>query len=331
VVFDPFDGQSAWVTSGNGLFKTTNVGAAQPTWTFSVRGLEEAVPLGVASVPGGPLVSVIGDFDGFRYYNTYGYGQRLLPKMGTTTGLAIAPANPAILARAGAQVQVSQISSVNWSATPVSNGAQGQVALSANGAVLIHSPRDTATSYRSVNHGANWTAVNNLNIQNAFPVADALNPNLFYAYDRSNGHFWASYDGGVNFYNISNLPAWGAARIQAAPNTQGDIWVPLNGNGLVRSTNSGSSFSKIGSVIDCAGIGFGKAAAGAGYPTIFIWGTVNGVRGLFRSTDTGNSWLQVNDWAHQYGSNGAIVAGDMNTFGVVYISTAGRGLAVGRP
>jgi xyloglucan-specific exo-beta-1,4-glucanase len=331
VVFDPFNGQSAWVTSGNGVFKTTNVGASQPTWTFNVKGLEEAVPLGVVSVPGGPLVSVIGDFDGFRYYNTFGYGQRLTPKMGTTTSLAIAPGNSAIMARAGSQVQVSQNSSVNWGAAAVTNGSKGQVALSANGSVLLHSPENSATTYRSLNYGSSWTPVNNLNISNAFPVADSLNSNLFYAYDRSNGKFWASYDGGVNFYNVSNLDAWGASRIKVAPNTQGDVWVPLNNNGLARSTNSGSSFSKLSNVTSCAGIGFGKAASGATYPTIFIWGTVNGVRGLFRSTDIGNTWLQINDWAHQYGSNGETVVGDMNTFGVVYLSTAGRGLAVGRP
>jgi xyloglucan-specific exo-beta-1,4-glucanase len=330
-VFDPFNGQAAWLTSGNGIFKTANIEAAQPTWTFNVKGLEETVPLGVVSVPGGALISVVGDVDGFRHYNTWVYGQRLTPRMGTTTGLAIAPANAAIMARVGSTVQISQNSGVNWWTPSVTNGKKGQVALSANGGVLLHSPEDSATTYRSVNLGASWTAVNNLNISNAYPVADAYNSNLFYAYDRSNGKFWTSYDGGATFYNVSNLPAWGSDRIRVPPGAGGEIWVPLNNNGLMRSTNSGSSFVKVASVSECAGIGFGKAATAGGYPTIFIWGTVNGVRGLFRSTDTGNSWLQVNDWSHQYGADGGIVSGDMNTFGVVYMSTGGRGLAVGRP
>jgi hypothetical protein len=333
VAFDPFNGQTAWVTSGNGIFKTTNVGASQPTWTFNVNGLEESVPLGVVSVPGGPLISVIGDYDGFRHYNTWGYGQRLSPQMGTTTGLAIAGNNASVLARVGSSVQVSLNSGVNWFNAGVTNGSKGQVALSANGGVLLHSPENSTVSYRSVNNGNNWSAVNNLNISNAHPVADTVNSNLFYAYDRTNGKFWVSYDAGVNFYNVSNLAAWGADRIRAVPGVQGDIWVPMHGGGLMRSTNSGSSFSQVNTVSECSAIGFGKAASGAYYPTVFIWGVVNGVRGVFRSTDAGASWLRINDATHQYGGtgNGGVVQGDMNTFGVVYMSTMGRGLAVGRP
>ena len=40
---------------------------------------------------------------------------------------------------------------------------------------------------------------------------------------------------------------------------------------------------------------------------------------------------RVNDDNHEYGglANGEFVMGDMNTFGVVYMSTAGRGIVVG--
>jgi hypothetical protein len=333
VVFDPFNGQTAWATSGNGIFKGTNLGVSGTTWTFNVNGLEESVPLGVASVPGGALISVIGDYDGFRHYNTWAYGAHLTPNMGTTTGLAIAGNNSSVLARVGSKVQVSLNSGVNWFDAGITNGTKGQVALSANGAVLLHSPENSTVTYRSVNNGNSWTAANNININGARPVGDTVNANLFYAYDRGNGKFWVSYDGGVNFYNPSTLSNGGESRIQAVPGVQGDIWVPMNGNGIMRSTNSGSSFTKVTSVAECSAIGFGKAATGATYPTVFIWGVVNGVRGVFRSTDAGNSWLRVNDNTHQYGgpANGGVIAGDMNTFGVVYMSTMGRGLVVGRP
>jgi hypothetical protein len=66
---------------------------------------------------------------------------------------------------------------------------------------------------------------------------------------------------------------------------------------------------------------------------LYIWGTVGGVRGVHRSLDAGASWLRINDDAHQYGGpgNGQFVVGDMNVFGVVYMSTAGRGIVYGKP
>jgi len=66
-----FIGQSAWVTSGDGIFKSTNVGGARPDWTFNVNGPEETV-MGAASTPGGRLITALGDVDGFRHYTING-------------------------------------------------------------------------------------------------------------------------------------------------------------------------------------------------------------------------------------------------------------------
>ena len=55
--------------------------------------------------------------------------------------------------------------------------------------------------------------------------------------------------------------------------------------------------------------------------------------GVFQSIDEGANWARVNDDGHEYGglANGEFVIGDMNTFGVVYMSTAGRGIAARLP
>ena len=126
--------------------------------------------------------------------------------------------------------------------------------------------------------------------------------------------------------------------VRAAPGRSGDVWVPLYDGGLVRSVDAGATFASLPGVTYAAAVGFGKAAPGAGYPAVYIWGTVGGVRGVFRSTDAGASdtattWLRINDDQHQYGGPGdaQFVVGDANTFGVVYMSTAGRGIVFGRP
>ena len=62
-----FIGQSAWVTSGDGVFKSTKVGGVRPDWTFNVNGPEEAVVVDAASVPGSPLITALGDVDGSRH------------------------------------------------------------------------------------------------------------------------------------------------------------------------------------------------------------------------------------------------------------------------
>ncbi|MRV72598.1 exo-alpha-sialidase [Duganella sp. FT92W] len=331
--FDPSNSKSVWITSGNGVFKTSDIDAATTTWTFVTKGLEETVPLNIASIPGGPLLTALGDVDGFRHYNTLTYTNPMYsPTMGTTTGLAVAPGNVNTVVRTGSKMYTSTNGGVNWSQTTM-NGVKGQVALSASGSALLHSPENSTTTYRSTNLGAGWSAVGGLSVNNARPVADPSNANKFYVYNPSDGSFMISTDAGASFWKFNTLATGGSDVIRAAPGVEGDVWVPLYGNGLVRTTSSGWQFNSIANVTYCAAVGFGKAASGATYPTVFIWGTVGGVRGLFRSTDAGASWTRINDNAHQYGGpgNGRFVVGDMNTFGVVYMSTAGRGVVMGRP
>jgi hypothetical protein len=332
-VIDPFNTKSVWLTSGNGVFKTSDIDATTTTWTFVTKGLEETVPLGAYSITGGPLLSVLGDVDGFRHYNTSTYTNPMYsPTMGTTTGLAVADANTSLVARAGSKLYTSANGGVNWIQATM-NGTKGQLALSASGNALLHSPENSSTTYRSTNMGASWSAVGGLGVSNARPVADPANANKFYVYNPADGSFMISTDAGASFWKFNTLATWGSDVIRAAPGREGDVWVPLFGGGLARTTSSGWQFSNVAGVTYCAAVGFGKAATGANYPTVFIWGTVGGVRGLFRSTDAGASWTRINDNAHQYGGpgNGRFVVGDMNTFGVVYMSTAGRGIVVGRP
>ena len=91
--------------------------------------------------------------------------------------------------------------------------------------------------------------------------------------------------------------------------------------------------SKSSSVPWWSALGFGKAAPGAIYPAIYAYAAVGGVRGVYQSIDEGATWTRIDDNQHRYGglANGALLIGDMNTFGVVYMSTAGRGIAARLP
>jgi xyloglucan-specific exo-beta-1,4-glucanase len=339
IEFDPFDTKAAWVTSGNGVFRCNDLDATPATWTFAVRGLEETVPLNLVSLPGGPLLSVIGDYDGFRHTDVDAYAPIHAPRVGTTSGLAVAPANTSVVVRAGGnKLYRSADTGTTWTQVPA-QATTWQVVLSADGQTLLHTNRsgNTNATYRSTDFTATnptWTPVASLNGSAARPVADPLKSNKFYGYDSGDGRVLVSTDGGASFMTAATLAAGGSPLLRAAPDREGDLWVALGGGGLSRSTDSGASFTKLANVGHCAAVGFGKAVAGTSYPTAFIWGEAGGgKRGLYRSTDAGASWTRINDDAHQFGGpgNGQFVMGDMNTEGMVYMSTVGRGLVYGVP
>jgi len=328
--FDPFNNKKVLVTSGNGIFVNENIDATLGVWKFNVKGLEETVPLGLESIPGGPLVSVIGDYDGFRHTDPLQYAPIHTPNIGTTTGLACAALNPAKMVRVGTSMYYSTDMGVSWSQCSI-NGQKGKVAVSANGNIFLHCAEGSSTTYRSTNNGSSWSAINSLNIADANPVADPVNALKFYVYNPTNGSVMTSVDGGVTFSSGGTAGGSGSKIIRTVPGKEGDIWIPLYWGGLKRSTNSGQTFSTISGVTYCGAVGFGKAPTGSTFPTVYIWGTVNNIKGVYRSVDQGLTWTRVNDDAHEYGgpANGQFVQGDMNVFGRIYMSTAGRGIAFG--
>jgi hypothetical protein len=75
-------------------------------------------------------------------------------------------------------------------------------------------------------------------------------------------------------------------------------------------------------------VGFGAPLANAGYPAIYMWGKVKKQEGLWRSDDQGETWVRINDDAHQVGGP---ISGDMREPGTVYLAPGARGVRVGRP
>ncbi len=333
IELDPFDSERAFVTSGNGIFMTRNVSAASSTWSFAARGLEETVPLEAVSLRGGPLVSVIGDYDGFVHDDvaTPPAAGTHQPAIGTTAGLAVAALAPQRVARAGRQVFVSSDGARSWTEVVSPGGRNNtRLAYAADGSVLLLGTGMNV--YRSADQGQSWSTASGIAFNNGHPAADGLNPNKFYVYNPAGGAFLASTDAGQTFAVTSTLPTGGARRFRTVPGVEGDIWIALQGSGLMRSVNSGSSFQRLPGVDSARAVGFGAAAPGRSFPAVYIWGGVNGgARGIYRSDDTGATWARINDDAHQYGGpgNGELITGDENVYGRVYMSTAGRGLIAG--
>lgn len=340
IAFDPFDSGRLWTVSGNGVFVSNDIHADVPVWKFEAAGLEESVPLNLVSIPGGPLISAIGDYDGFRHTDLTRYAPIHTPTMGTTWGLDYAARRPEVVVRAGSAMYISKDMGLSWRKTASMHGKQGQLALSADGAVIVHCPEKSTTCYRSADEGGTWAEVRGLHVERGRPVADPVNPRKFYAL--AGERLLVSVDGGASFAlpgavagpDAGRLPsARGAKLVRAAPGREGDVWVALYDGGLARSTDSGARFRAVQGISYAAAVGFGKAAPGADFPTVYLWGEVGGVRGAYRSTDAGATWLRINDSQHQFGGPGdaQFITGDMNKFDNVFMSTAGRGIVFGQP
>jgi hypothetical protein len=363
---DPFNSKRAWVTSGNGIFRTDNLGASLVIWKSVAQGIEEAVPFAAVSIPGGPLVTAIGDYDGSAYTDITKSAPLFSPQVGTTLSLGYAPLTDRLL-RVGAvttwvnnaEVKTpmafySDDNGASWTQTPSAPGIKGSSFLNADGSVMFHRIEKGSSMMRSADMGKTWTAISDLSdgqLQYAPLVADPQDPDILYVLD-AQGNFWKSTNAGANFTKGKSVKDEGKGlyqnsngRMAVEPGVTGHLWIPLdkyeawtpggyNRNGLAYTFDGGETFSRIDSSIVqiCAAVTLGKAAANASYPTLFIWGAANhGPVGIYRSTDKGATWVRINDDYHQYAGpgNAYLLSGDWNVYGRVYMSSAGRGLIYG--
>ena len=161
--------------------------------------------------------------------------------------------------------------------------------------------------------------------------------------DLFDGKLFISTDRGASFSELSlNLPCGipkkngnrgdargGQDRIYATPGLEGDLWIAAFDR-LYHATGAELVFSGLNNISEIHGFGFGRAAPGRNYPSLYLVGVINDVRGVFRSDDTGQNWIRINDDQHQWGLV-LHVTGDPKKSGRVYIGTHGRGILYGDP
>ncbi|MCS4510068.1 WD40/YVTN/BNR-like repeat-containing protein [Xylophilus ampelinus] len=344
VAVDPFDSDHAFYATGQTVWTTRNLTAADsggPTrWTVGAGGIEETAVLALISpTVGAPLISGVGDICGFVHADlttSPAAGNLAHPLCNNGTGLDYAKSLPSKIVYVGTGGSsfgaVSNDGGKNW--TPFASKADstagdGTVAIFADGTSIVWAPKDVAPVY-STDDGAHWSATGLP--QEGGGIWQMLSDgvaNRFYAYSPSGGRFYASLDKGANWsLAASNLPRGG--RVSAVVGNNGDVWL-ASGSGLYRSTDAGTNWTLQPQVTSATAVGFGKAAPGASYPSIYLGGTIQGLTALFRSTDAGTTWVRINDDQHQWGGFTNVI-GDPKTFGRVYVApNSGRGVIYGTP
>ncbi len=333
---DPNNTDKIMTVSGNGIFACDNIWDEHPEFYFNSKGIEETVPLEMVSIPGGKLITAIGDYDGFAQDDAAEYGTVHNSVAGSMQGIAAAAQAPDVWVKCGGDESTPGLwytedagkTWVNIKTSPVEDSKVshgGSVALSPDGSVIYWAPDNGVGLYYTSDRGKTWNTS-----EGAFSVkkvaCDPVNPD--YVYASSSGMFYYSEDGGKTFTMNNSLSIFTLAKPIVEPGKEGKVYFAAMG--LQVSEDHGKTFTRVENVAACLVVGLGRGKNDGDPATIFIWGKpkADDELGLYWSEDEGKTWERINDAQHQYGGpgNGNFVYGDFNVYGRCYMSTVGMGL-----
>ena len=365
--FDPTVPNRLWFAQGMGVWRTSDLADAETTWTFESKGIEEFVPTDIIAPPGGSLVTASYDRQGFFHENLDVSPTRTLvdPEFYGGTSLNWSGGNPNFLVHAEAKNNVGTLygrgafstdGGRNWTvfAAQPANNTGGNIAVSAGNTSNIVWQPSTAnfgqgkTPYYTNDRGATWQPSAGINSTATHWLfwwgskrildADKVASNTYYfvTFD-NNGEFYVSRDGGANFVRAANSPrcstgeachVWG--QLRSAPGQANHVWSSDGLGGLFYTTDAGATaWTQIANVSEARAFGFGKAAPGASYPAVYLYGKVNNDKALWRSTDQGATWEKIG--VHPLGiyDDISIITGDLDRFGRIYVAFGGNSFVYG--
>lgn len=334
---NPFNTNEIMVTSGNGIFACDNIWDEHPEFYFNARGIEEVVPEDIITMEGYPLVSAIGDYDGFVHEDIHTPAQRHKGQIGSCTSIAIAYQNRDYWAKVGgSDSEMALIYSTDggetW--TNITNSPEegkilyrGKLAFNADGSRLFWSSSNSIHSYYTDDFGKTWTKCEGISGSDIYFLGDPNNSDYVYACGKS--VVFLSSDGGKTFSRMQIVsPSF--SRLCADPSEEGTFYIPA-GAGLFKATDHGENTVLVDGIKYCEAVGLGKAKNEGDPYVIYIYGTPkdSDVKGVYMSENNGATWVRVNDDLHNFGGtgNGVFISGDMNVYGRCYMSTVGLGIA----
>ena len=352
IEIDPHDPDRVLFVTGYGVWASRDMRALDRGgtvhWAFDDAGLDETVPLDLISPPqGAPLVSGLGDIDGFRHDDLRRTTVQFAspPRYSNTESLDYAGRQPSLLVRSGhlhgergdlVRAAYSRDGGSTWTAfahEPQGEGAgkgAGRIAISADGSRVIWHTREGA-HWITDNFGGRWQQVRGLPAS-AVVAADRVEAGLWYGFDPVSGSLYVSGNGGVSFEatagGVGGIGDWFRGELLPAPDEASVVYFAASWRGLMRWSSKG--LERLPGVANAYAAGLGAPKPGHSSPSLFVFGDVGGETGLYRSDDDGRRWVRIDDPRHRFGSV-RMLTGDARVHGRVYLATGGRGVIYGEP
>lgn len=349
VSIDPFNSDRMMYGTGATLYGSDNL----TNWDkgekididVKATGIEEENVLALVSPPSGTahLITGMGDVSGFVHDDLTTVPKTMMNTPNFNTGsIDYAETKSNFIVRSGnvskdnkattRSCAFSYDGGHNWFSGQdipgISEEAGGTVAAAADATAVVWSPSGSGTkkAYYSTNNGSAWIATSGLP-DGAKVASDRVNPKKFYGF--VDGAFYVSTDGGATFAKTAAIGLPKDGKFKAVPGMEGEIWLAAGTDGMWHSKDSGNSFTKVSGIQASETVGFGKAAEGKNYMSIYTGAKIGNIRGIFRSDDEGKTWIRINDDNHQYGAANADISGDPRIYGRVYLATNGLGAVYG--
>jgi photosystem II stability/assembly factor-like uncharacterized protein len=235
----------------------------------------------------------------------------------------------------------------------------GTIAVSANDVDnIVWAPAYNRSPFYTLDRGRTWQRVvlagEHLPLTGSFPhlygsrktlAADRVKPATFYLFHSGEAPnsalagVWRTADGGAHWEHVFSgelAPnSLNSAKLRAVPGRAGHLFFASGGYGsdtrLRRSVDGGATWTALVAVDHVDDVAFGKAAPGAGYPSIYVSGQVNKSYGVWRSVDDAKTWQRIAQYALGTLDQVTVIEADKDVFGRVYVGYMGSGWQYGEP